>query len=112
MKQKLNNIKSNLKNNPEFQEKLQQMKPRRNIWGVLGVVLIFFVPEIMSYLYSIEINHWVSQLAQTSPNQEIGSLLEWSSGKLFNGEVSWLNIGLGVAFLVWLSWDDIKSMLK
>ena len=102
MKQKLNNIKTNLKNNPEFQEKLQQMKPKRNIWGLLGVVLVFFVPEIMSYFYSVEINQWVTNLAQTAPNQEIATLLEWSSEKLFNGEVSWLNIGLGVAFLVWL----------
>jgi len=102
MKQKLNNIKTNLKNNPEFQEKLQQMKPKRNIWGLLGVVLVFFVPEIMSYFYSIEINQWVTELAQTAPNQEIDSLLEWSSKNLFNGEVSWLNIGLGVAFLVWM----------
>ena len=112
MKQKLNNIKTNLKNNPEFQEKLQEMKPSRSIWGVLGVVLIFFVPEIMSYFYSVEINHWVTELAQTAPSQEIASLLEWSSEKLFNGEVSWLNIGLGVAFMVWLFWDDIKRVLK
>ncbi|MBU1667942.1 hypothetical protein KKC13_05945 [bacterium] len=98
MKQKLNN----LKNNPEFQDKLQQMKPSRSILGVLGVILVFFVPEIMSYFYSVEINHWVVELAQTASSENIGNLLEWSTQKLFTGEVSWINIGLGVAFMVWL----------
>jgi len=112
MKQKLNNIKTNLKNNPEFQNKLQEMKPKRSILGVLGVVLFFFVPEIMSRFYSVEINHWISELAQKTPSQEIATLLEWSSEKLFNGEVSWINIGVGVAFLFWMFWDNIKSVLK
>ena len=108
MKQKLDN----LKNNKEFQEKLQQMKPKRNIWGLLGVVLVFFVPEIMSYFYSVEINSWVTHLAQTVPNTQIETLLQWIGKELFNGEVSWFNIGVGIAFLVWMFWDDIKSILK
>lgn len=102
MKQKLHNIKTNLKNNPEFQKKLQDMKPKRNIWGVLGVVLFFFVPEVISAFYSAEVNHWIAQLAQRSPSQEMGSLLEWLSKQLFTGDVSWINIGLGVALLVWM----------
>ncbi len=101
MKEKFNN----LKNNPEFQEKLQQMKPKRNIWGVLGVMLVFFVPEVVNYFYSVEINLWIQELAQTTPNQDIGNLLAWSSEKIFTGEISWFNIGLGVAFLVWMFRD-------
>jgi len=101
MKEKFNN----LKNNPEFQEKLQQMKPKRNILGVLGVMLVFFVPEVVNYFYSVEINLWIQELAQTTPNQDIGSLLAWSSEKIFTGEISWFNIGLGVVFLVWMFWD-------
>jgi hypothetical protein len=98
MKQKLNTIK----NNPEFQKKLQKMKPSRSIWGVLGVVVVFFVPEIMSYFWSNEINHYFANLAQTMPSEKMASLLEFLGKELFNGEVSWINIGLGVLFLVWL----------
>ncbi|WP_295419803.1 hypothetical protein [Sulfurovum sp.] len=98
MKQKLNN----LKNNPQFQEKLQQMKPNRSIWGVLGVVLVFFVPEIMSCFWSDEINFKINLLAQSAPSRELGTLLEWMGKELFNGQISWVNVGLGVVFLVWL----------
>ena len=98
MKEKLNTIK----NNPEFQKKLQEMKPSRSIWGVLGVVLFFFVPEFMSYFYSPEINHYLTNLAQTMPSDKMASLLTYLGNELFNGEVSWINIGLGIAFLVWL----------
>lgn len=98
MKQKLNNIK----NNPGFQEKLQQMKPSRSIWGFLGVLLFFFVPEVMSYFWSNEINLYITNLAHAMPNKELATLLKWLGKELFTGEISWLNIGLGVVFLVWL----------
>jgi len=98
MKQKLNH----LKNNPQVQEKLQQMKPSKSIWGVLGVVLVFFVPEIVNYFWSGEINLWIVKFAQTTQSQEVSTLLEWSSKVLFDGQISWLNVGLGVVFLVWL----------
>jgi len=29
----------NLKNNPEFKEKLKEMKPKKTIWGFLAIVL-------------------------------------------------------------------------
>ena len=108
MKEKLNN----LKNNPEFQEKLQEMKPKRNIWGILGVVLFFFVPEVVNVLWHVEITAWITELIKSVPVTPMSGLLEWATGKLFTGEISFLNIGIGIAFLVWIFRDDIKSMLK
>jgi len=102
----------NLKNNPEFQEKLQEMKPKRNIWGVLGVVLFFFVPEVINVLWYKEITAWITELIQRAPKTPVSDLLEWSTGKMFTGEISFVNIALGVAFLVWIFWDDIKRLLK
>jgi len=32
------------------------------------------------------------------------------SSKAFDGKISFLNIGLGIAFLVWIFWDDIKRL--
>lgn len=98
MKQKLQAIK----NNPEFQAKLQEIKPQRNIWGVLGIFLLFFLPEILNYYYSSEINHWVVELANATDHIEMKELLLWSAPKLFDGELSFVNIGLGIAFLVWM----------
>ena len=106
MKQKL----KNLKNNQEFQSKLQEMKPKRSIWGILGVVLLFFVPEVINVLWHEEIKAWISELLKTAPVTKVSELLEWMTGKVFTGEVSFFNIGVGVAILVWIFWDDIKRL--
>ncbi len=106
MREKLNN----LKNNPEFQEKLQEMKPKRNIWGILGVVLFFFVPEVVNVLWHVEITAWIKELIKSVPTTPMSELLEWATGKLFTGKISFLNIGVGIAFLVWIFWDDIKKL--
>ena len=106
MKEKLNN----LKNNQEFQDKLQEMKPKKSIWGILGVVLFFFVPEVINVLWHEEIKAWIAELLKSAPTTKVSELLEWMTGKVFTGELSFFNIGLGIAFLVWIFWDDIKSM--
>ena len=106
MKQKLDN----LKNNKEFQDKLKEMKPKRNIWGVLGVVLFFFVPELVNVLWYVEITAWIKELIESAPPSKLSELLEWATGSLFTGKISFLNIGLGMAFLVWIFWDDVKRI--
>jgi CDP-diglyceride synthetase len=102
MKQKLERRLNHLKNNPEFQSKLQQMRPKKSIWGFLGVVLIFFVPEVLNVLYYQEINEWIVDFARTAPSHQMGDMLVWMSQKTFDGEISWVNLALGVAFLIWL----------
>ena len=102
MKQKLERRLNHLKNNPEFQSKLQQMRPKKSIWGFLGVVLIFFVPEVLNILYYQEINEWIVDFTRTAPSQQMGDMLVWMSQKTFDGKISWVNLALGVAFLVWL----------
>ncbi len=108
MKRKLDN----LKNNPEFQEKLQKLKPKRNIWGVLGVVIFFFVPEVINAIWYKEITQWFMNLIHNSSETPINQLLEWIIPKIFTGEISFFNIGLGIAFLVWIFWEDIERRLK
>jgi len=108
MKQKLNN----LKNNPEFQAKLQEMKPKKSIWGILGVILFFFVPEYLNVMYHQEINAWIAEYAKSYPIEAMREMMVTLSSKVFDGKISFLNIGLGIAFLVWIFWDDIKRLLK
>ncbi len=108
MKERLNN----LKNNPEFQAKLQDMKPKRNIWGIFAVVLFFFVPEVVNVLWHEEITAWIFNLIESAPVTPLSDLLKWATGKIFTGKVSFVNIGVGIGFLVWIFWADIKKMLK
>ncbi|NOZ91189.1 MAG: hypothetical protein GXO60_07910 [Epsilonproteobacteria bacterium] len=102
MKEKLKNIQNNFKNNPKIQEKLQEMKPKKTIWGFLGIVLFFFVPEIINVLYYKEINFWVANSASLYYPPELAEKLVWVVGKTFNGEISFVNLGLGFGFLWWL----------
>jgi CDP-diglyceride synthetase len=102
MKDKIKEIQENLQNNPKFQEQMQKIKPKRTIWGFLGVILFFFVPEFLNYFYHNEINAWIINYAQNAPNKEMGDMLIWLSKKTFDGELSYINISLGFAFLFWL----------
>ena len=77
MKQKLERRLKHLKNNPEFQTKLQEMRPKKSIWGFLGVILIFFLPELLNVLYSQEINAWMVDFAQTVSSKQMGDNLVW-----------------------------------
>jgi len=102
MRKKLKNIQNNLKNNPKFQEKLQEIKPQKTIWGFLGIILFFFVPEIINVLYYQELNNWVVNSAYLYYPPEIADKIIWLVRKTFDGEISFVNIGLGFGFLWWL----------
>jgi len=102
MKQKLKNIQHNLKHNVEFQFKLQEMKPKKTIWGFLGVVLIFFVPELVNIFYYQEVNSFMAEFVQLYYPPELGDKVLWLVRKTFDGELSFVNIGLGFGFLWWL----------
>ena len=102
MKDKIKQIKQNLQNDPRFQEQIQKMKPKRSIWGFWGVILIFFVPEILNHYYYKEINEWIYNYAQNAPNIQMRDALIWLSHKTFDGQLSYINISLGIIFLVWL----------
>lgn len=104
----MKNRLDNLKNNSEFQKKMERLKPKRSIWGILGVVLFFFVPEIVNVLWHKEITTWLIEIIENAPKTPVSELLEWSIPKIFTGEISFFNIGLGIAFLVWIFWNDIK----
>ena len=102
MRQKLKNIQYNLKNNPEFQAKLQELKPKKSIWGFLGVVLFFFVPEAINIFYYQEINSWISDSVHLYYSSDIADKVIWLGKKAFDGELSFVNLGLGFLFLWWL----------
>ena len=102
MKNKLKNIQERFKNNPELQEKLQEMKPKKTIWGFLGVVLLFFVPEAINFFYHEPIHAWVVENVHRYYPPMLADKAIWLSEKAFDGELSFVNIGLGFAILYWV----------
>ena len=102
MKKRLKEIQNRVKNDPEFQKKLQEMKPKRTLWGFLFILLFFFVPEVVNYLWGLEINEWIADWVHQAPPSPLVDSLLWLSEKSFDGELSLLNIGLGFAVLYWV----------
>ena len=98
MKQKL----ENLKNNPEFQSKLQEIKPKKTIWGFLAIVVFIFLPELLNVLYYQEINAWFLEFFNSYYPPELVDKMVWLVGKVFDGKLSFLNIGVGIVLLWWM----------
>jgi len=55
----------------------QSLKPDLSIWGVLGVVLFFIVPEIIGFIWGEEIADWAHAQTLSEPT-EIGRKLNVS----------------------------------
>ena len=102
MKDRVKEFQNRLEQNKKLQEQLKKLKPKRTIWGFLGVILLFFLPEFLNVFYSKEINEWIVNYASTIPNEAMANSLIWLSKESFDGEVSYLNLILGVVFLIWL----------
>ena len=94
-----------------FQKKIKDLKPKRNFWGALGIVIFFFVPEVVVVYWSVEMMAWVDELIARTPENALSPLLKWMSEYTFTGKVSYSNIILGIAALVWVFWEDIKRFL-
>jgi len=90
--------------NPILQKSARSLKPNQSIWGVLGVVLFFIVPEIAGFIWGKEITSWAHTQILTEPT-EIGRRLYWVLEKLFEDGGSWVNLSIGVLLLIWLFRD-------
>jgi nitric oxide reductase large subunit len=95
----LHNIKDTI-NSPKVKEIFKQMKPDRTIWGFISVLLLFIVPEIVSFIYGDEIVKWC-QSKQTPDLPYMESYMYENIADLL-GEGSWFNLAIGFAFLIWL----------
>lgn len=97
MKKKLKQIATH----PIAQKTLNDIKPEKSLWGILGVLVFFIAPEVIAYFYSQEITRFAQERLLTQP-----SILEKSLYDvliiLFEEGISWLNLGIGVVLLVWL----------
>ena len=97
MKTKVKNIAKN----PKVKAAVHSMKPTKTLWGFLGVILFFIVPEIIAFVWGGEITHFATTAlahADTAASEAYYQALIF----LFEDGGSWINLGIGMALLVWL----------
>lgn len=97
MREKLQKIA----HHPATKKLLTDMKPEKSLWGILGIIFFFFIPEIIAYFYATDI----VQYAQNGLSLHPATLERYNYElliKLFEDGVSWFNLGLGVVLLIWL----------
>jgi hypothetical protein len=87
--------------NPHTQKALQSMKPEKNFWGISGVVLFFFVPEIIAYIWGADITQFAKN-ELLMPHDFLEIKYYEMLVMLFEEGMSYLNLAIGVALLVWL----------
>jgi len=101
MKEKIKKIQKRIDSDPKLKEAVSKIKPKKNIWGILGIVLFFFVPELVTYIWQDELIAWAHLHSLTEPLE----LQRWTYKQLetmFISGVSWVNITLGIVLLIWV----------
>jgi len=101
MKEKLKKIQKKIDSDPKLKEAVERIKPQKNFWGIAGVILFFFVPELVTYIWQNELIDWSHLHSLTEPLE----MQRWVYTKLeemFKSGVSWFNISIGVLLLLWV----------
>ncbi len=101
MKKKLETKAKEIAQNPKLKEAFTQMKPNRTIWGFLGVVLFFIVPEIVGFIWGEEITQYANEALLNNTSSSMEAYYK-ALVMLFEDGGSWINLLIGVAFLIWL----------
>jgi len=101
MREKVRILAFRMRNNPVLRRSVAQMKPQKTVWGFLGVVLFFIAPEIVAFIWGADITAYAHTQMLQVPAEPLAT---WYEGlvMLFEDGGSWVNLGLGFAFLVWL----------
>ncbi len=101
MKDKIKAKAKEMAQNPNTKKALSSMKPEKNFWGIGGVILFFIVPEFIAYIWGADITAYAkNELLSASGflEQNYYELLVM----LFEEGISYLNLAVGIALLVWL----------
>lgn len=100
MRQKIKAKARQIAQSPITKKALVSMKPDKSMWGFLGIVLFLIVPEIIAFIWGIEIAAYAKgELLHTVSTIEkyyFELLVE-----LFEEGGSWFNLGIGLALLIW-----------
>ena len=101
MKEKIKAIQNKIDQDPKLQKAVASIKPKKGIWGILGIILFFFLPELITYIWQDELVSWAHAHSITEPLE----MQRWVYSELeemFKAGVSWLNLIIGTLLLLWL----------
>ena len=100
MKDKIKTKVQNLSQNPKVKVAVTSMKPDRTIWGFIGVVGFFILPEIIAFNWGKELTSYAKEAL---PFASVISTYYYDFlVMMFEEGGSWLNLSIGFAFLFWL----------
>jgi len=100
MTEKIKMIQQHLENDPKFQEAVEKIRPEWSFWGIVSIGLFFFLPELITAIWQSELVAW-SHLHAISEPVELMRKMYTMLEEMFRDGVSWVNVGLGVLFLLW-----------
>jgi hypothetical protein len=101
MKEKIKAIQNKIDQDPKLQKAVASIKPKKGIWGMLGIILFFFLPELITYIWQDELVSWAHAHSITEPLE----MQRWVYSELeemFKAGVSWFNLAIGSLLLLWL----------
>ncbi len=103
MKEKIKAKAKLMAQHPATKQALLSLKPEKTLWGALGVILFFILPEIIAFIWGADITHYAhTQMAMNSHSTWLEQTLNELLLMLFQDGGSWLNLGIGIALLIWL----------
>lgn len=101
MRKKLKHIQTKIDSDPKLKEAVERIKPQKNIWGILGIIIFFFLPELITYIWRDELIHWSHVHSMTEPN-EMQRWLYTQLEEMFHSGVSYVNLTIGSLLLFWV----------
>jgi hypothetical protein len=107
-KNKIDNIKKRAKQNEVLKKSVESLKPNLSIWGFLGIVGFFILPEIIGFAWGVEIASWAHAQTLSEPSF-LGRKLYWLLEILFEDGGSYVNLTVGILLLYWLFYEWKKG---
>ena len=100
MKHKIASKARQIAQSPKTKQALIAMKPEKSIWGFLGIVLFLIVPEIIAFIYGVEITTYAKEALTHNPTTVEKYYFDFLV-MMFEEGGSWFNIAIGAALLIW-----------
>ena len=110
MRERISRATKRVKENPVLRETAKNLRPSLTIWGFLGTLLFFILPEIIGFWRGKEIASWAHAKYLQEP-LEIGRATYWLIEKFFKDGGSYLNLSIGLALLYWM-WSDWRKQRR
>ena len=86
--------------NPATKQAFISLKPQKNFWGIVSVVVLFILPEIIAFIWGSDIVSYVQLHLQDNPSFE--EKVYYQGLEFLLGEGSFINLILGFVFLIWI----------